>query len=783
MKRKIFSILLVLVLVLTFSLVTAVPVAAQSTLNVVPFTLITAGDGSAAWSTAQPHSGTSSVLLDAGTSGGANAGRIEVLVDPIPLADFTGASYYVWEPTGTQHGGEFPYITAHPYGDPYINIYLDTDGDGVVDEYLEGLGSVAVPASALPPTTHPTPTAETWVQMEEGYGFYDSDDGLSSANWTSAHAVGTLAEWKTYLATAYTDPPVQVVGVKITFGFWADEVTPDVYVDDIAINGVVYYGLIQDAIDSATAGDTINVAAGTYTENIVVDKSLTIQAASSPVIDGGGNLGPGVHITAANVTFQGFTITNFTCTPTAGIGAILVEGDGAIIDHNIIYDILPQGDPLSAPAGIGIDVHASNVMVTNNIVHDVGSIGIRVRHDWDTAPTVSNNVLLEKNEVYRTGNTGVLVTGYAKGVTVRENEIYESLEPTEYNLFVHYGASDVLIENNIIRDPYNSIYGHNVFLAGCDNVTISGNTITGAASGKNIYIVSDYLPWVDAELLSTNVNIINNDIQNGAWGVRITNAAATDPSQMPATTTINYNNISGNTSYGVENTIATAVDAEYNWWGDVAGPSHAKNPYNTPTTGDVVSDNVDYLPWMIHDTLVTGWNIWSTPIAAATGQAGEPDTNTIAEALDFWGADYTKVTDAYYFNSATQLWAVPTSLTPLQAVYLKLSSAATIDVCVSDSNYAPPGRTMHLGWNLVGPAELEDMYVEDALITALWGTGQVNLIGYQYVISPSVNQASWTFMRGDGPTEEFIPTEGYWVWMVNQGTLAGFTYTPIVEVP
>ena len=377
------------------------------------------------------------------------------------------------------------------------------------------------------------------------------------------------------------------------------------------------YITIQAAINAAGSGDTIIVDVAYNSNNetfpITVNvANLTIQAATgtSPVIDGGGNLGPGVHITAADVTFQDFTVTNFTCTPASGIGAILVEGDGAVIDDNIIYDILPQGDPINDPAGIGIDVHASNVEVTNNVVHDVGSIGIRVRYDWDTAPTVSNNVLLENNEVYRTGNTGVLVTGYAKGVTIKNNEIYESLEPTPYSLFVHYGAEDVLIEDNNIHDPYDSIYGHNVVLAGCDNVTISGNAITGATSGKSIYLLSDYSPWVDANLLSTNVNIINNDIQNGKWGVRLVNAGAADASNMAATTTINFNNISGNTDYGVENTIATNVDATNNWWDDASGPGGVG-----PGTGDAVSNNVDYSPWL------------GASIAAAT--TGETPPNTV----------------------------------------------------------------------------------------------------------------------------------------------------------
>ena len=142
MKRKSFSVLIALVLALSLCLITAVPVAADpGTLNVVPFTLISGGDGNATWSAVQPHSGTSSVLLDAGTLGGANAGRIQVEIDPIPMASFTGATFWVWEPTGTEHGGSEPNTDQiYPYGDPYINILIDTNGDGSFDEKMEGVG-------------------------------------------------------------------------------------------------------------------------------------------------------------------------------------------------------------------------------------------------------------------------------------------------------------------------------------------------------------------------------------------------------------------------------------------------------------------------------------------------------------------------------------------------------------------------------------------------------------------------------------------------------------------
>jgi hypothetical protein len=42
----------------------------------------------------------------------------------------------------------------------------------------------------------------------------------------------------------------------------------------------------------------------------------------------------------------------------------------------------------------------------------------------------------------------------------------------------------------------------------------------------------------------------------------------------------------------------------------------------------------------------------------------------------------------------------------------------------------------------------------------------------------------WQYLRDD-PAEfrQMGPTCGYWVYMVNDGMLGGFTSTPVVEVP
>ena len=78
------------------------------------------------------------------------------------------------------------------------------------------------------------------------------------------------------------------------------------------------YTTITDAITNASTinGDTIAVAAGTYNENITINKSLVLQGAgaASTTISGAttttGTNATIVTITAPNVTVTGFKITN-----------------------------------------------------------------------------------------------------------------------------------------------------------------------------------------------------------------------------------------------------------------------------------------------------------------------------------------------------------------------------------------------------------------------------------------------------------------------------------------
>ena len=129
---------------------------------------------------------------------------------------------------------------------------------------------------------------------------------------------------------------------------------------DFADSSVLFVGggseflSIQEAVDAASAGDTIIVAAGDYAENVSIDKALTIVGAGS---DGtGSNIAPAagnaftvtVNDAAAAVTISGFRMDGGG---TAQNG-VVADGDSATllsltIEDSHIFDFMSNGVAVS----------------------------------------------------------------------------------------------------------------------------------------------------------------------------------------------------------------------------------------------------------------------------------------------------------------------------------------------------------------------------------------------------------------------------------------------------
>ena len=144
------------------------------------------------------------------------------------------------------------------------------------------------------------------------------------------------------------------------------------------------FATIQAAINAAVAGDTIMLAAGTYNENIVLDRAVTILGANHGVM-GTGARG------AESVITGGFEIT----------------GAGAVIDGVKVTGGAPAFGSTDA-----IHVSAGNVTVTNSVLQGSGvadTFGLETENSAGiTGLTISNNLIAgcERRRVAGPGHRG-----------------------------------------------------------------------------------------------------------------------------------------------------------------------------------------------------------------------------------------------------------------------------------------------------------------------------------------------------------------------------------------
>jgi len=138
------------------------------------------------------------------------------------------------------------------------------------------------------------------------------------------------------------------------------------------------YSTIQAAINAANPGDTILVAAGTYSENLLVNKSVSIigENPATTIIDGGG-LGTVVTIPSTNVVINGFTVQNGKRElPYSGISIYMCNF--AVINNTVLRKNY-----------YGLQLTNSNVSkIFNNVIMNNSYVGIKISEG-------NNNVFFE----------------------------------------------------------------------------------------------------------------------------------------------------------------------------------------------------------------------------------------------------------------------------------------------------------------------------------------------------------------------------------------------------
>lgn len=427
---------------------------------------------------------------------------------------------------------------------------------------------------------------------------------------------------------------------------------------------------IQHAVNTVPAESTINVAAGSYEEAFTIDKSLTLQGPKSgvdakfrtvdtteAVIDpndssAGAEKSWVIRPRSSDITIDGFTIQN----PTLIYGSAgLIDITGAWSNIQIKNNILQQpGVSTSASTNwgkFGINVEgASNIVIENNYFKD---ILCDTATPWNGTsaiwPSGSSNIEILNNKIENATSFGVGLSGGNNGVTIMGNEI---------TLGIQSGTAEPSTRTAGIRIGTDN-----------DNITIEDNLIynctgTTGAPAAGITIQNE----------GTN-NITNNQIMDNIYGVNIVETA------IVSTTTINDNEIKGNTEYGILNNTTNPVDATNNWWGDASGPKQATT--NPSATGDAVSDNVNYNPWYIDEGKTTLSNAIATlsdlTIDGTTITGFDSSTLTYNKVLPYGTTEVPTVAATTTDSNASKVITQATNLTGTE-----LERTASIVVTAED---------------------------------------------------------------------------------------------------
>ena len=241
------------------------------------------------------------------------------------------------------------------------------------------------------------------------------------------------------------------------------------------INTGLGYVTIQAAINAANSGDTISVKEGTYFEQVVINKSITLTGENRDrtIIDGSSN-GTALNITANHANVTGFTIQKSGPVPNCGV---YVSSSFNNISCNIIRN---------CPAyyiGYAIDLQtSSNNIISGNIITSNPMTAVLLCNS-------SNNVISENN--ITDNEYGIGLSGSdehsSSNNTIFGNRITNNSE-TGISLYRSPGniISQNTVTNNKIGIDTTDYPSSNTMI--CENY-IANNTkgISLISSGNKIY--------------------------------------------------------------------------------------------------------------------------------------------------------------------------------------------------------------------------------------------------------------------------------------------------------
>jgi len=360
------------------------------------------------------------------------------------------------------------------------------------------------------------------------------------------------------------------------------------------------FATIGAAIAAASAGDVLNIHAGTYAERPFISKSLTLQANAGEVpLIYPSTTGYGITIAANGVTLDGLELKGWSGTYTRGIDAENV--DRIVIRNCIVHD---PGSP-DTLAAIYVR-NSTRVTIQNNSLYgNIGGPGISLVSSHSSDATYTNGTVVVGNTIYNNAVDGIDVHG--EYVTIDSNLIYRNIDARWSNTHPD-GIQLIASTVDGYADAAHVIIRRNTIFSHTQNIFVEGNPTT--LHTGDVYVYNNVLysetgivNGVGLDGIATKGILVRNAggagriyIDNNTIGRHSNDAIGLLDAGVAGSVSIRNNVISnnfGNSAPGVDVQVPSAISVlDYNLY-DIAGGSMVKwlttyytsLPTFTPATG------------------------------------------------------------------------------------------------------------------------------------------------------------------------------------------------------
>ena len=386
------------------------------------------------------------------------------------------------------------------------------------------------------------------------------------------------------------------------------------------INVPANFSTIQEAINVAVDGDIINVSAGTYTNSVIINKSVTLNG--NGIVNQTASITIAVNNTAINhFTFSGDLVSGFHLnldTNNAHSGINITDNifNGAITtgyvmrvgsnkdNLKIIGNTFTESTAGKDNAMIFLGSGGSDILIQGNTFKDIPSTynPRMIQHNgkYDPASNRTVNMNINNNIINLTGHangtTGIEIR-FADYVRISNNTLIDS-NASGTSTFFHGGivlasvvsaSGQSIVELNAVNGFSRGISTRR-FSTGdgfSDNITITNNTVTNsirqtnsnqATTGIGLYLtgVTNLLAKRNTITGHPYIGILVPEFVSGSDANVITNMVMSDK-----------NNILSNV-VDINNSATTNINAVKNYWGSI-----------NPNFTSIIVGNVTHFPFYI----------------------------------------------------------------------------------------------------------------------------------------------------------------------------------------